>query len=284
MIARHWASACGLRVAVTSLAVAAIVLPFTLAWPSAALAGVTATSRVTTYSYDARSRYKTGETNPLSQGQTTKYDAVTGVVTSTTGPNNLTTNWPAQDAFGRPMRENRADGTYTTTERFRCGGFVTCPPFAILKLVTRSWDSDNRLAAPTQTVYQDKLFREVRRSTVSLSGSEVHVDTAYDAQGRMVKKSEPFFEGAQTIYWTTIQYDLLDRPILTTRPDGGSQSVFYNGLTETSTNELGQTKSVTKDAMGRERRGEGARLSTPRVGALFGPLPSRVLARSETWW
>lgn len=216
--------------------------------------GATATSRVTTYSYDARARYKTSEANPLSQSQTTNYDPVTGVVTSTTGPNNLTTNWPAQDAFGRPMRENRADGTYTTTERFRCGGGVTCPTNATLKLVTKTWGSDDVIAAPAQTVYQDKLYREVRKSTLSLNGTEVHADTIYDAQGHTAQKSEPFFQGAATIYWTTIQYDFLDRPILTTRPDTGTQSVVYNGFTETSTNELGQTKQVVKDAMGREVR------------------------------
>ena len=33
--------------------------------------------------------------------------------------------------------------------------------------------------------------------------------------------------------------------MLTTRPDGSTQSVSYNGLTVTSTNELGQQKIVT---------------------------------------
>lgn len=242
------------RAAIPAALAGTAILTTALSSPKPAFADVTATSRVTTYTYDARSRYKTGESNPLSQSQTSSYDPVTGVVTSTTGPNNLTTNWPAQDAFARPMRENRADGTYTTTERYRCGGAVVCPPNAILKLVTKTWGSDNVIAAPTATVYQDKLYREVRKSSVSLNGTEVHVDTVYDAQGRTYQKSEPFFQGAVTIYWTTIQYDLLDRPVLTTRPDTGTQSVVYNGLTETSTNELSQTKTVTKDAMGREKR------------------------------
>lgn len=242
------------RAAIPAALAGTTILTTALLAPKLALADVTATSRVTTYTYDARGRYKTGESNPLSQSQTSSYDPVTGVVTSTTGPNNLTTNWPAQDAFARPMRENRADGTYTTTERYRCGGAVTCPPNAILKLVIKTWGSDDVIAAPTATVYQDKLYREVRKSTLSLNGTEVHADTVYDAQGRTYQKSEPFFQGAVTIYWTTIQYDLLDRPVLTTRPDTGTQSVVYNGLTETSTNELSQTKSVTKDAMGREKR------------------------------
>jgi hypothetical protein len=52
-------------------------------------AGTTASNRVTTYGYDSRYRNKTSTTNALSQGETTAYDAVTGVATSTTGPNNL---------------------------------------------------------------------------------------------------------------------------------------------------------------------------------------------------
>ena len=215
-------------------------------------AGATAASRVTSYAYDSRRRQKVTETNPLGHTQNNVYNPVNGVVTSTTGPNGLTTSWPSLDAFGRPLRENRADGTYTTTERAFCGGAVSCPSTAATRIVTKVYGSGNQIAAPTQTVYQDELYRDVRGSAVSLSGTEVNVDTVYDSRGRITSKTEPYFAGAATVYSTQIQYDLINRPLLTTRPDSSTQSVVYNGLTETSTNELGQTKSVTKDAMGRE--------------------------------
>jgi RHS repeat-associated protein len=213
--------------------------------------GGTAANRITTYQYDGRSRYKTHESNPLSHTQDNSYDPVTGTVTGTTGPNGLTTSWPDQDAFGRPTREIRADGTYTTTERALCGGIVACPAAAAIKIVSNTYGSNGAMIAPTETVYQDKLYREVRKTTLSLAGTAVHVDTIYDGEGRIAQKSEPFFNGAATLYWTTIQYDKLDRPVLTTRPDGSTQSIAYNGLTQTSTNELGQQKTVKKDALGR---------------------------------
>jgi RHS repeat-associated protein len=215
--------------------------------------GTAVAERITRYAYDPRSRYKNRETNALDHTQDNAYDPVSGVLDSTTGPNGLTTTW-GQDAFGRTTRENRADNTYTKTQRYRCGGTVSCPANAAIKIVTDVYTSDDLIAAPTETVYQDELYREVRKGTLSLDGREVDVDTIYDGQGRIKKKSEPFFAGAATVYWTTIQYDLIDRPVLTTRPDGSTQSVSYNGLTVTSTNELGQQKIVTKDALGRNAR------------------------------
>jgi hypothetical protein len=79
----------------------------------------------------------------------------------------------------------------------------------------------------------------------------VFVTTDYDAQGRVQRRSEPYFEGAATIHWTGITYDVLGRPLVTSRPDETTQSVSYDGLTVTSTNELGQTKIVTNDLAGR---------------------------------
>ena len=117
--------------------------------------GATATQRVTSYTYDARRRYKATETNPLGHAQSTIYDAVTGVVTGTTGPNGLTTSWPLQDAFGRPAKELRADGTYTLTDRYLCGGAVACPASAAVKIVTNVYSSTGVASAPTQTAYQD---------------------------------------------------------------------------------------------------------------------------------
>jgi len=183
--------------------------------------GATATQRVTSFTYDSRRRHKVTETNPLGHSQSSVYDPVTGLATSTTGPNGLVTSWQF-DTFGRPTRETRADGTYTTTLREACGGAVACPSNAALKITTNVYGSSGAIAAPTQTLYQDKLYREVRVSTVSLDGTEVHVDTVHDSRGRIVSKSEPYFQGATTVHWTTITYDLINRPLQTTRPDSST--------------------------------------------------------------
>ena len=75
------------------------------------------------------------------------------------------------------------------------------------------------------------------------------MDTVYDGQGHVLQRSEPAIEGTAQ-YWTQVQYDVLGPPTLTTKPDTKTESVVYNGLTVTSANGLGQTKTVTSDAMG----------------------------------
>lgn len=217
-------------------------------------AGQTIQSRTSAYVYDAQRRFRVSETNPLGHSQSTVYDPVTGLATATTGPNGLTTSWPERDAFGRTLKELRADGTYTLTEIARCGGAIACPANGALRTRTTVHGADGAPTGPAQTVYQDKLLREIRTSTPSFDGRLVNVDTVHDAKGRVIRKSEPYFEGAATIYWTDIQYDLLNRPVLTRRPDSSTQQMIYRGLVETSINELGQTKTSVKDAAGRQIR------------------------------
>lgn len=216
--------------------------------------GNAVTNRVTSFLYDPKRRYKIQETNPLGHTETSSYDPVSAVLTTLTGPSGLSTTWTLQDAFGRHARETRADGTYTTTLREFCGGVVACPALAVWKVTTSVRNGANAQIAPTGISYQDKLGREIRVSTQSFNGVYVHVDTVYDARGRIQQKSEPYFQGSATIHWTNITYDLLNRPTQTTRPDGTIQSVAYNGLTVVSTNELNQTKTVVKDAIGRDAK------------------------------
>lgn len=220
------------------------VTSVTETWGSTATDGIVDTSRTTSYTYDAKARHRLTETNPLGHTQTNTYDTLHGLVATTTGPNLLTTSF-TYDVWGRTTLETRADSTTTTTTRELCGGGVACPTGAVIKITTAA------SGAPTQTVFQDKLYREIRKSSVSLDGTAVHVDTVYDAQGRTEKVSEPFFEGAGTILWTSSTYDVLGRPLVTTRPDTSTQSVAYNGLETVATNELNQTKTVRKDALGR---------------------------------
>ncbi|MEM7621293.1 MAG: hypothetical protein AAF228_12710, partial [Pseudomonadota bacterium] len=164
------------------------------------------------------------------------------MVASTTGPNGLTTSFE-YDAFGRKRKEIRADGSETFTFLEACGGDIICPAGAAFH--TRVTDS----SGAEGITYFNKLNQEIHKQSL-LAGKWSIVDTEYDTQGRVVRKSEPYFDG-DTVYWTQIEYDLIGRPILTTRPDGATQSVAYDGLTQVATNELGQTKTVHKDIMGR---------------------------------
>ncbi|MDX2264346.1 MAG: FG-GAP-like repeat-containing protein, partial [Hyphomicrobiales bacterium] len=203
----------------------------------------TVRSRVTSYSYDTKFRYKLTETNTLGHSQSTEYDAVHGLPTKTTGPNGLDTLW-TYDAFGQVTEETRADGTTTKTYRYKCDANTPCPANGSYVVVTVT------TGAPLAAAYMDKLHRTIRKVSESLDGSLVAVDTEFDALGREQRVSEPYFDGGAPL-WTTVTYDILGRPTLTLRPDSSTQSVVYNGLTQVSTNELGQTKTVVNDATGR---------------------------------
>jgi RHS repeat-associated protein len=220
----------------------------TESWGSPDTDGIEATSRTTSYSYDAKVRYRISETNPLGHSESNSYDAVTGLPTSSTGPNGILTSW-AYDSFGRVNLETRAANkavpTTTTTAREFCGGSVWCPTYGAIRIMTTA------TGAPAAIAYQDKLYRTIAAAAQSFDGRWVFVTTSHDSQGRVQKRSEPYFQNASTIYWTTIGYDTLGRPLTTTRPDGTVQSAAYNGLTVTGTNELGQTKTVINDFAGR---------------------------------
>ena len=59
-------------------------------------------------------QFATTATNALSQSETRAHDPRFGGVTRLTGPNGLATTFEYDD-FGRPVKETRADGSYTTT-------------------------------------------------------------------------------------------------------------------------------------------------------------------------
>jgi YD repeat-containing protein len=207
----------------------------------------------------AREPARTSETNPLGHSETMVHDPLHGLVTSRTGPNGLTTAW-TYDAFGRVLTETRADGNQTTTTRTTCGG--GCPANGEYFITT---DTDG---APPATVYKDMLNRNLRVETVALDGQLVRVDTQYDALGRVDAKSEPYFSGGTPI-WTTVQYDILGRPTLTTNPDGSTQSMVYNGLERVS------------GAVGTQISGEFAAAARIATGAVIGGFAAPALNRTS---
>ncbi|MGH1353269.1 MAG: RHS repeat domain-containing protein, partial [Methyloligellaceae bacterium] len=218
------------------------ITSITETWGSTENDGIVENTRTSAFTYDPKVRYKLTETNPLGHTQTNVYDPVLGLLTSTTGPNGLTTSFE-YDEFGRKTREVRADGTWSESHLEMCGGEIACPAGALFR--TRGVTS----SGGQSIAFMDKLNRTIRKQTF-VDGKWTMVDTVYDAQGRVEKKSEPYFEGSTTIYWTTITYDLIGRPVSTVMADSSTQSVDYNGLTQVSTNELGQTKTVIKNVMG----------------------------------
>jgi RHS repeat-associated protein len=166
-----------------------------------------------------------------------------------------TTSWQI-DGLGRVTLEQRADGTTTTTYYTRCD--ASCRPEAA--------DPGGALApfivtqrasgGPPTSRYYDALGRVILEETLGFNqGTPVLVETGYDALGRVVRHSRPYYEnesfGPQ---YTTTEYDVLDRVTLVVTPDAtpelGAAHYDYNGLTTTITDPLGHPTTSIANARG----------------------------------
>ena len=171
----------------------------------------------------ANGRFAIRATNALGHFETRRHDPAHGGVVRLRGPNGLETAW-GYDGFGRALRETRADGTETATERLSCPtAGVTCPSGAVRAVRVRASGSAATLR------YLDGRGLEVRVETEGLDGRKIHRDTEYDALGRAVRSSRPYYAGG-TARWTAAAYDVAGRMVRETRPDGSRTEIAHDGL------------------------------------------------------
>jgi RHS repeat-associated protein len=198
-------------------------------------------ARVTTVTYDSTGRFALTATNPLGQVTRTQYDLTRGLLSSVTDPNSLTVTF-AHDGYGRQTLETLPGGVKKQTSFAGCA--TGCPPLAIYSM-TRQVDGQR----PT-TAYFDVLGREIRTATSGFDGRTILQDRTYDTWGRPVAASEPYY-GGDTVYWTRAEFDKMDRPVRITGPDGTVSTTSYRGNTVVDTNELQQTRTEVRDALGK---------------------------------
>jgi YD repeat-containing protein len=204
--------------------------------------------------YDTLGQFATSATNALSQSESWQYDTRFGLPTSHTGPNGLTTTW-TYDTFGRKTLEVRADGTRTAWSYLYCsgiaGGTASCPSGGTYLVQTTQLAADGSTQiGPTGTTYFDQLGRTIAADTQGFDGSLIRSATQYDAQGRVLQKSRPYFVSGGTPKWTSYTYDTLSRVLTETSPDSSVTSRAYHGLTTSVTNALSQTSTTLKNSQG----------------------------------
>ena len=200
-------------------------------------------SRTTTITYDSKGQFPVSTKNTLNQTETKTYNANFGTVATLTGPNGLTTTW-TYDSFGRPLTENRADGTSTSTAYELC---TTCA--TVGAAVTKYTITTTQAGAPYSKTYYDLLGRKIQTETQDVNGTAIFAQIKYDNQGRAYQTSQPF-KSNTTIAWTTVEFDKLDRPVKVTAPDGNIATTTYNGYTTSTTNAKGQTETKVKNSQG----------------------------------
>lgn len=195
-----------------------------------------------THTYPA-GRFPTGVTNALAQTETRRFDPRFGGMVALTGPNALTTTW-SYDRLGRKLSETRADGTSTNWTYALCG---TSPNICGQSVTVTA------TGMPASTTHFDSLSRPVRTEVQGFAGTLVRTDTQYDAQGRIFRASQPYFDTATPV-WTTYTYDILGRMLTATDPVGGVTTKTYSALTTVTMNPKKQKETEIRNSQGLVRR------------------------------
>jgi RHS repeat-associated protein len=186
---------------------------------------------------------------------TTVYDLNAGVATSTTDANGQTTHLRYVDAQGARDPLNRVrkvelpDGGWTEYEYNSTPGN--------LFMLTRTPLDAARAVESVQ--YFDGLGRPSR--SYGYDGSSAAqtwsvVNTEYDAMGRVLRASNPYFAADRTgaatpVAWTTSGYDALGRMLTLTTPDGAVVSSAYDGNSVEVTDQDGRRRRSVSDGLGR---------------------------------
>lgn len=218
----------------------------------ATVTGADIATRSSQQSFDSTGRFAVSATNALGHQETRSFRADIGEPVSLTGPNGLTTQWQ-YDSFGRKTLETRADGTRTAYSYEFCsgvqGGSALCPTGAVYVVTEQPQDSSGNANASYTRGYFDKLERQIRAETQGFDSTAVYVDTEFDALGRAVRVTRPYYAGEAPV-WLETAYDALGRTVLEINADGAATRHLYDGLTTTVINELGQSRTTVKDSQG----------------------------------
>ncbi|MCP4746644.1 MAG: hypothetical protein GY874_10975 [Desulfobacteraceae bacterium] len=211
-----------------------------------------------TYEYDIYGN-NTVVTNPRNKAWT--------VTTSYDQSNGLFANWTYNalghsvhnvfdPLFGAVTEQTNANGQKTTTtyDTFGRAQTITNPEGAVQSF-SYNIEAGNHYTTvetslqPTTTVYYDNQNRQIR-SEVTGATTTIAIDTHYDDQGRVWKKSLPYFPG-DTVYYKLSSFDARGRLETHTNADGAMKEFCYDGFDETITDENGHDKVITKDSHGR---------------------------------
>jgi YD repeat-containing protein len=171
--------------------------------------GIDTNPRITLAEYrdDGRFIYKES-----SEGLSNYYfwDVRFGELTSTKDTNDLLTTHTVDD-FGQTIADSLPDGTQSTYTYDWCSS-ATCPAGGVFK--TNQYTS----GLPQMAIVNDSHGRVIRSVSVSFEGKAVYEDTQFNAQGKVTRESQPYFD-SDTPQWNQYEYDLLGRVTKQTSPD-----------------------------------------------------------------
>jgi len=139
----------------------------------------------------------------------TEYDLGTGNLKKLIPPHLQGTTYSntyTYDVFGRRTREDRPDGGWTSYEYLNFGNPNTPPNLQHVKKREHIIGGPSVLDHYTFTLF-DGLGRTYWLEKTGPGGKRIITETWYDAIGRVLDKSNPYYYGIDTPYYTTFTYD-----------------------------------------------------------------------------
>ena len=252
-------------------------------------------TRTSTTKYDFNGQFPELITNALGHTEARVYDARFGKLASRTDSNGLTTIYEYDD-FGRKTATVTPRGNRNEITREWCdvslGHTCTIPAInnsyslqtvsqKVSYIITSLTKGSNLFEfVPPVKTYFDKFDREVRRESVGFDGTVIYVDTNYDALGRVVARTSPYF--STDVFDQKpdgFVYDLLGRVTSQYSSTGTRNDVIYNGLFITSNSLIQnpartETKVETRDALGQLVSVQDNALQT--INFAYNPLGKRT--------
>ena len=172
------------------------------------------------------------------------YDFSTGLVTSTTDPNNVVSTVEYNDALERPTRFVRALGTSVQNQ-------TTINHDDAARTITTTSDlnffSDNVLLS--QEVY-DGFGRTIETRMFEGDMNFIARQTQYDSLGRPFRTSNPY-RPSEPILWKTTTFDALGRVTSVMTSDNAVKTTFYSGDKTLSKDQIGKARLSQMDSLGR---------------------------------
>jgi YD repeat-containing protein len=218
--------------------------------------------------------------NALGHESQYDYHPSFGVLVAFQDPNNTYMRWQV-DGFGRVRTAMPPDGADVSISYGRDSTTGTTNSVKI------------RMAGGQEVeTFTDRLGLESTRFVRGFDGRQISVDKSYDAAGRLVQISNPYFELPSGS--TSFNYDALGRLRKATWPDGNVSERQYSGLVTSIFDENRNIRILTEDQLHRvisvtERADDGHDIATRFTYGPFGvletitdPVGNKTIARFDT--
>ncbi|MDD3742614.1 MAG: SpvB/TcaC N-terminal domain-containing protein, partial [Lentimicrobiaceae bacterium] len=164
-------------------------------------------------------RFPTTSTNALLNTASATYDPVYGTLKTSTGPNELTSQFES-NPLGTFSKTIAPDGSTTITVSRWANGNEHAPANALYY----TWQQTS--GSPEVMVFYHKTGAELRSVTFGFDGNPVYIDKIYNNKGLLHKESLPYKKGTTPLY-TEYLYDNYNRLKDVIAPDDTKTTTSY---------------------------------------------------------